>query len=188
MFGRWSPGRRPDGRNNRGTVRVGLRSLLAAALAVGVTAAVMLPAEPALAVCTGSRCNSLDPSRHCTATSTPEEEFIGGEITLQLRYSSGCRAYWGRAIADNCGDHPWPMYIRVQRQIYTPYGYATSHVYYSGQVSCAGSPQWTPMVGDYESDRQRSCFGFSSDGRRPAAMPESWWTWCTAWHPPSANG
>jgi hypothetical protein len=161
--------------------RVGVQLLLLVVFVAGLSGLSATQAPPAAAACSGSGCNGLNPSGNCSATSTPQELFFAGEITLQLRYSSTCRAFWGRAIADNCGDHPWPMYVRVQRQLYTPYGYYDTHVYYSGQVSCAGSPQWTPMVGNYDSDRQRSCFAFSPDGRAPRSMPEDWWFLCTDW-------
>jgi hypothetical protein len=163
------------------SARLGMQLLLLVVFMAGLTSLSAAEAPPAAAVCSGSGCNGLNTASHCAVTSTPGERFIDGEITLQLRYASTCRAFWGRAVADNCDKHRPPMYVRVVRQLYTPYGYYTTHVYYSGQVSCAGSPQWTSMVGDYDDDRQISCFGFSFDGRAPGSMPESWWSWCTDW-------
>jgi hypothetical protein len=71
----------------------------------------------------------------------------------------------------------------VERQIYSPYGYYRTHVYYFAlRPTCSGNPGYTFMVGNYGSDRHRACAGYSYDGRSAASMPESWWAWCTDDH------
>jgi hypothetical protein len=162
--------------------RIGAHLLLAAALFVAVTGLALVRAEPAAAACTGSGCNGLNPNSHCSTTGTPREWFIDATLTLQLRYSSGCSAYWGRAFHD-CSYHPPPLHIRVERQLYTPYGYYRTHVYYeTAAPPCNGDPGWTFMAGNYGSDRHRACVGYSYDGRAASAMPEDWWSWCTDQH------
>src|SRR6266545_3780106 len=161
----------------------GAQLLLVLALAVATGAVTVAQARPAAAAtCSGSGCNGKDPASYCSATSTPREWFIDQDTTLQLRYSSKCHAFWGRAF-QSCGKHLPPLHIRVERQIYTPYGYARERVYYDvAGVPCNGDPGWTRMVGNYDSDRQRSCVGHSWDGRPASQMPEDWWSWCTDEH------
>lgn len=158
----------------------GRRAMLLAALCISLAGVSASQAPPAAAACRGSGCNGLNPGAHCSATSTPREMFIDNAITLQLRYSSTCQAMWARAV-QSCNATP-PLELRVERQIYSPYGYYRTHVYYEVvQVPCNGNPGYTRMVGNYGTDRARSCAGYSYDGRPASQMPESWWAWCTTW-------
>src|SRR5262245_40323443 len=167
---------------SRATGRAAAHLLFAVALLAGVGGVAVVTAPPAAAACTGSGCNGLNPNLHCTATSTPREWFVDRELTLQLRYSAGCNAYWGRAFM-GCSKHPPPLHIRVERQIQRtipPYGYSRTHVYFDAvSPNCNGNPGYTFMAGNYGSDRHRACIGFSYDGRSAASMPEDWWSWCT---------
>jgi hypothetical protein len=77
-----------------------MRLLLLVVFTAGLSGLSATQAPSAAAACSGSGCSGLDPASHCSATSAPQEMFIDGEITLQLRYASACRAFWGRAVAD----------------------------------------------------------------------------------------
>jgi hypothetical protein len=161
-------------------------ALLALALVLGMSGVVLAPASPALAACTGTRCDGLSPNGRCSASATPEEEFYGtdqdpsSQYTVQLKYSAGCYSWWGRAKRTSCYYSP-PAYTRVQRQITTPYGgTAITHTYYSGQLPCNGAWVVTPMIGENPSDRMRSCIAYAYDDRHPSAWPDSWWD-CTGW-------
>jgi hypothetical protein len=167
------------------------RKLLAVALAsiIGAVIALAVPATPAFA-CGTVGCNGVDPvAQGCSVSSTPGQVFIGGSggppsYTLQLRYSFGCQTFWGRGMKDCLPSGGNPLaYVRVQRQLNTPYGYYTANVYYSPQVPCGGSaaPVWTPMVTNYGNDRARSCMAAGYFTGHPSSFPESYWSWCTRW-------
>lgn len=152
--------------------------LLAMVLLLGVSGLVIGPASPALAACRGGGCHGQNPNGQCTATGTPQERFFGN-YTLQLKYSAGCYAFWGRAKQGNCSASP-PAYVRVQRRVDTPVGYRIVNTYYSGQLPCNGNFAWTPMAGENPPDQVRSCLAAAYDTRPPFAWPDSWWT-CVDW-------
>ena len=162
------------------------RLLMVCALFAALSGVSAVQAPPAAAACHDVGCNGLNPNVHCQGIYTvPAEEFIRlnstSEMYLQVRYSGPCAAFWGRVTADTCSDHRPPQYIRIQRQLYSYYGWYTANTYYSAQVSCAGAQQVTPMVANYGNDRVRASTGWSWDGRSPASMPEGWWDYHTDW-------
>jgi len=80
--------------------RVRTRALMAiAAILLGLTAWVGVPAQPALAApCWSLSCNNLDPqSTGCGSQATTLEQFSWSGVYIELRYSSLCNAAWARA-------------------------------------------------------------------------------------------
>jgi hypothetical protein len=131
--------------------------------------------------CWENSCTGLSPTAQgCTATSTPGNPTIGNQYTIQLRWSAGCWTYWARAKQGTCSGSPI-VYARMQRQLWTPYGYYDANVYYSGHVPCNGNYAVTAMVGDVSTGyRYRACVVFAYDARHPSNWPESWW-YCVDW-------
>ncbi|MBF9131856.1 hypothetical protein I0C86_23235 [Plantactinospora sp. S1510] len=162
------------------------RRLLAATLAAVASAGlVLVPVTPAMAACHDVGCNGLDPSAHCSTTSTPDEVGYWGSVpaaTLQIRRSSGCASFWARGLKDCIPSVPNPVaYVRITRQVYGYYGYYTSNQYYSPQVPCGGSPVWSPMVADYGNDRAQACWSWGYVYDPPQTFPEHYWSLCTDW-------
>jgi hypothetical protein len=166
------------------TARRRLRpGLLVAGLVLGVGGVVLGPASPALASCWENSCNGLSPTAQgCSAASTPGNRTISDTYTIQLRWSSGCWAYWARAKQATCYSGSPIAYARMQRQLWSPYGYYDTNVYYSGQVPCDGNYAVTSMVGDVAGNgyRYRACVAWAFDLRSPSSWPESWW-YCVDW-------
>lgn len=155
------------------------RALAGVAAAVVGAVLVLVSASPAAAACSGKACNGLDPNDHCTATSTPGERFYSS-YTVQLRYSAGCNAYWGRGMQD-CYTSP-PAYVRVERAQNLSGVWVRMSAYYSEQLPCYGNPAWTPMIGFNGMSRFRACIGSAGYvGDPPQTFPESYWSWCTQW-------
>lgn len=155
------------------------RRLLAAAFVLG--AVVVLTPAPALAApCWGMACTNLDPDGRCSATWTEEKaDWHHPAFWVQLRYSSACNAFWARGQRQ-CYHSP-PGYLRLQRQVQTPWGtYTTTHTKFSKEIGC-DRITWSVMVGNEGSDRHRACIAQQYDGRHPSEWPDSWWSFCTRW-------
>lgn len=144
--------------SRRRPVALTLLALLLSCLAVAVTA------QPAAAAsCYGSTCNGKDPNAQgCSAVNVAATQVWQSSFSVAMRYSSGCAARWTRMIVDDylhtcCV----PMYISIERQIYTPYGYARTHYYVKKVAAGLEGSFWTLMVQNSSDDRARSCWGIN---------------------------
>lgn len=162
------------------------RVLLAAVMMIGVCGVAVTRAEPAQAAsCFQTSCAGKNPSTAgCATTWTPREMSLHqGRYTLQLRYSAGCYAFWGRIVRDDCDLIQGFAWLRVQRQLRTPYGWSQTHRYFRIQSSipCNGGTGWTYMVPNStpSDDRFRACHS-GAVASSHTGVPESSWT-CTSW-------
>jgi hypothetical protein len=95
---------------------------------------------------------------------------------MALRDSSACWAEWGRYQEDDPNEACcWYRELRVERQISSPYGWYTTHIYRKTLPTGAGT-YWTPMVqaDQGSNDRTRICYKFLGD-------PDSNST-CSGWY------
>ncbi|WP_061298292.1 DUF2690 domain-containing protein [Herbidospora cretacea] len=170
-----------------------LRRLLAA-LTATATALFLIPvltsspsaAAQALA-CSYNSCTGQNPTAHgCNATLTPEEMFLHGMYTVQLRYSAPCSAFFARVVRDDCSLIQGMAWVKVERQIRSPYGWYTSHNMYRVQsgVPCNGGTGWSYMVPNNiaTDDRFRACFSnYITTHGGQSSIPASSWTCTPFW-------
>jgi hypothetical protein len=156
-------------------------------LLTGVGVITVLQASPALASCTGSGCTGKDPNAQgCSAVSVQSRTFEGPAgpetLTIQLRKSNGCGAYWARGIRNDCA-YPVYTYIREEQQTYISSlgGWISLRVQYK-QMSgtCNGGTSWTNMIQNDSGDRHQACMLPSLSGPVNPANVSSGWA-CTAW-------
>lgn len=157
--------------------------LVAAALLAPTAAVTALGASPAReASCSGSSCTGKDPdATGCDTAGTVKtvQGVYANDIGYELRHSSGCGTFWARMTLDdsNCC---FAMEVKVERQLWTPYGYTDDGVYTYTVKPAAGGPGqwWTKMVANTSDDRTRACYRAGTDSESPA-----WGSWgCTGWH------
>jgi hypothetical protein len=159
------------------------RLLIVALLVIAFTGA--LPAEAA--TCFQTTCAGKNPSTAgCAATTTPRELFFDDRYTLQLRYSAGCYAFWGRIVRDDCSLIQGMAWLKVERQLSSPYGWYTTHRYFRLQssVPCNGGVGYTAMVPNStpSDDRFRACWSnYITTFSQQSSIPASSWR-CTTWH------
>jgi Protein of unknown function (DUF2690) len=173
-----------------GVKRVLARALVSAVALAGCGVAIASQASPALAAsCYYTSCTGKNPqTTGCSTTAgnplwSKTYDGYGGpqSQTLQLRRSSGCRAYWARGIRDDCA-YPVYTYLRVEQQLWTPYGYYDERNQYKQMnVTCNGGTDWTNMIQDDNDDRTQVCIHDSPSGPvNPANVPQSDWA-CSGW-------
>jgi hypothetical protein len=168
----------------RGTAGRLLTVAIAAIIGVGTA---LVPAVPAAAACHDISCSGLSAhAQGCAELVTaPASNYSGGipGYGVQLRRSLPCAVFFARGTKD-CHPTYTPLaYVRIQRQYSNPYGWYTTHTYYSPQIPCGGTanPAWTPMVADYGTDRARACLATDTTGNPPSTFSESAWWLCTGW-------
>ncbi|MGN9838227.1 DUF2690 domain-containing protein [Nonomuraea sp. H19] len=142
-------------------------------MATAVVAATVAGVSPAASstttalACSGTSCNGKNPSTQgCSATATPRESFLhGGRYTVQLRYASACRSFWGRIVRDDCDLIQGFAHLRVQRRQWTTYGWYTTHTYYriQSEIPCNGGVGYTYMV----ATRTTTTSGHATPGKSP---------------------
>lgn len=143
------------------------RLFVIAGLVTTVIAGVAMVSPANAASCHGSSCTGKDPSSTgCDSSGfvyNMEYRYLGQDMSLQLRRSSGCDVYWARVINDTskcCGTYE----IKIQQQLRSPYGWYDWHVYFTHPYYGDTGHFWTRMVGDKSTGdvRTRACFGGSS--------------------------
>jgi hypothetical protein len=163
------------------------RLLVALVALVGIVGtALLVDAGPALASsCYGTGCTGKDPQTYACNTTAGSPVYsltypsYGGEQTMQLRWSWGCSSWWARSIRNDCA-YPVTSYVRIERQIWTPYGYYDANNYYARMTNCNGGTNWTLMVPDTSDDRVRVCHAYSMSGPTNPATITSWG--CSPWY------
>jgi Protein of unknown function (DUF2690) len=117
------------------------RSVLLAALIMGLVLAVAPAGRASAVACTWANCTGKDPqAAGCSSTGRTVREFTSVGVRVELRYSSTCHAAWTRATNPDacCNNH--------ESQIR---GYGTKatllKIYYK-QFPWDGT-NWTPMIG-----------------------------------------
>jgi hypothetical protein len=112
-----------------------IRGFVTLLMAVGLSVAVATPAHAATS-CWGTTCNGLDPSAEgCAADAkTIDNAYTpGGEVHVELRYSSACFATWTR--------YTWGTNFFTN----TAFIRGESHTY-SKSPGYVGDQGWTKMV------------------------------------------
>jgi hypothetical protein len=162
-----------------------------AIVCVTLAAAVAAPQSAAYAAppCNGNSCDGLDPdTTRCNEGGSIRTKFSQttstshGSYTYQLRRSGYCNAFWARFIRDDCGYVVHVFYwLRVQTQLWTPYGWAAHKTHTDGMSNetdpCTDSTGWTVMAPGQEGTRGRVCWGVAYT---PDARPSSWG--CSGWY------
>jgi hypothetical protein len=140
----------------------------AAAAAILATAAVLLPAQPSMAVgCVGSACDGKNPqTMGCsTGAQIKKERTWFQEVTLQLRYSPACDAWWTRAICDR-PDPTSALSVHIVQELLQNGVWREADrqriVGTYHDVPCEGGQSWTYMIGDFpHNDRYYTCYTVS---------------------------
>jgi hypothetical protein len=141
-------------------------------LSLAAVGAGLIPAQPGLAAsCSGSSCAGRDPqSQGCSSDAVTKGNVYSVErITVEMRYSAACDAWWARATCD------WPdptaaLYVSF---IQFTNGVQTSKQRLVGDhaAGCdSGETTWTYMIADKSSgDRYNACwiYGFWATERTP---------------------
>lgn len=141
---------------------------LVAALAVALVALVA-PASPALAAsCVNAGCTGKDPSSTgCSSDAirlpgSYKDVYTGANpVSVEVRQSATCSARWSRVTIDNELTCCIPVYLSVERQLYTPYGYSRTHYYVKKILAGQAGQFWTNMVDNTADDRFRACYGIN---------------------------
>lgn len=140
--------------------------LVVLAACLGLSTVAVLPASPALAAsCYNSTCEGLDP--HATGCDTNVQEPWAnwnpppgsGSWSVQLHYSVNCRTGWARMQIDNylptcCASTS----VRIDRLVYSPYGYYSGSSYYKTVGAGVEGTYWTAMVTASYNDKIRACY------------------------------
>ncbi|GLY07697.1 hypothetical protein Acsp01_80760 [Actinoplanes sp. NBRC 101535] len=152
------------------------------ALVVGLLgSAVVAPAAPALALCSGNGCYNQDPSSTgCSASGSiwvQMDEPLSPTFRLELRKSSACNAFWGRIWSAGSIYTVGSEYnVLVERQI------LSGGVYRAHSATSVTAPPgfsgyyWTDMVGNSNDDRVRVCYGLNHPDKA-----DNWYAWCSKW-------
>ena len=120
--------------------------------------AILLPAQPSMAAsCSGSSCSGLNPqTAGCSTGAVVKKEFSSDSLTLQIRYSSTCRAWWARATTEG-PDPTCALYVNI---IQLQQGQEAARQRLVGQhaMPCDGGTSWTYMIGDLaQGDNYNAC-------------------------------
>ncbi|GIM93297.1 hypothetical protein Ato02nite_050900 [Paractinoplanes toevensis] len=157
-----------------------VRSLFGRAAAFAVLAIVaiglsLVPAQASLAAsCSGSSCAGRDPqTMGCSSDAVSKGNVYSSDrVTVAMRYSSACDAWWARATCD----YPDPTAALYVSFIQFTNGVQTSRQRLAGDhaAACdAGETTWTYMIADRSSgDHYNACWSYSSWGT-PATPDES---------------
>lgn len=154
-------------------VRLGAVVLLA-------TAALVATAQPSMAAsCSGSSCAGKNPqTQGCSGDGATKKEYSSDIVTVQIRYSPSCDAFWTRVQAGTGPDpfcNVWAIIVQErylysrpdgeyfwqrtsQQRLATPH-YASCH---TGQLN------WTYMIADSTVDRYKACWTFAPIGAPPS--------------------
>jgi hypothetical protein len=160
--------------------------VMAVLVATVSLAALVLPSPAFAAGCSGSGCTGLDPhAQQCDTAAAGVATVTGiwhGDVSWELRGSSVCSARWAKATVDygliTCCNTAYEF--KIERQLWTPYGYYTTHnyskIYYSGEEGV----WWTKMVENSSSDRHRLCRQTYLWNGVTITNPSGWT--CTGWY------
>ncbi|GIJ44782.1 hypothetical protein Val02_16680 [Virgisporangium aliadipatigenens] len=130
---------------------------IAAMLATSVLfIGVMSSPAAAADICEGATCNGKDPAAtHCNDDAvTVDDVTTAAGIRLRLRYSSNCRAIWGRVDNARAGDR-----VRVQRHPND----VNPDLNYVATVPSGERSVYTPMLND-KNVRGNACVRDVSNG------------------------
>ncbi|GIH97716.1 DUF2690 domain-containing protein [Planobispora siamensis] len=127
--------------------------------------------------CSNSSCTGKDPQANgCGAdsyTTKRRYDTVGGAVTLELRYSFACNAYWARLTTNTASSIYRRAYIRE---------YDRNHTYLRGYAKTIGNGAsgtfsgWTKMIGYHGARDVRACWRLTyGPGRDPYGS-----TYCTA--------
>jgi hypothetical protein len=138
-------------------------------VAVALTTAVIMVSLPAFtASCSGSTCQGKDPnSTGCSSGAVNLQGPVyyvrnagSTDLALSIRKNATCNARWVRLTIDSVDNNDGTGYtIKIQRQIYTPYGYKDNGVYTKRIYAFGTGKYWTAMVKNTNDDRVRMCMG-----------------------------
>jgi hypothetical protein len=165
-------------------------------LALALTFLVAVPQPSYAASCSGSGCTGQDPqSAGCSSGAYNLRQYYwghnGGPDTHyghELRWSPNCSAFWGRFVRHDCrtlNNHGF--WLKVHRDVQTPYGWSPAASYYKDIPSAwysgfnCDSIRWTKMIGWQVGSRYKTCrYRYYESRPDPAALPDSAWE-CLDW-------
>ncbi len=115
-------------------------------------------------------CDGLDPqSSGCASSGVTTPWADGnpspgsGSWSVQSKYNIGCRSAWTKITIDDylptcCGS----ITVRIDRLVWTPYGYYSGSSYYKTVGAGLEGSWWTPMVTAAYGDQIRACYYWSA--------------------------
>jgi Protein of unknown function (DUF2690) len=144
-----------------------------------VISATLLGAQPSMAAsCSGSGCSGKNPQTEgCSSGAVTKKEYSDQYETIEIRYSSTCRAWWARARLQ--GFNPTCFYYANIIQDINGRESARQRLVTPHYTNCEGGQSWTYMIGDIGSgDHYDACadVGYPSS---PPSPDESSHTHCT---------
>jgi hypothetical protein len=129
-----------------------------ATVLVLLASAILFSAQPSFAAsCSGSGCAGKNPQTEgCSTGAVVKKEYSSDSLTLQIRYSSTCHAWWARATTEGvdptCALYAAILQIQGGRQT------SGQRLVGAHALSCEGGTSWTYMIADLASgDSYNAC-------------------------------